>query len=260
MTKDQKDTLLRIVRWWIGMLIMSSLVVWSHRANADKPQPPPEMEQSQRQYQTQKSTATAIAGAHALSGSVSNARTGDASATGGQANAEGGEASAIAGDASANNALTLNEAAPENDITFRTAPGLAVGGIYPANPCHMPWNAGLSIIGGAGTLGNTRVDPVCQQLEWTRVAFQMGLRDAALHSLCSMDQAEGNPHCITENEYQDREVEMGLLRDNTKIMQGQYDEALDELQSKDRRIAALEETLRKQNETIVCQVEKACGK
>ena len=194
---------------------------------------------SERAMAGSKTESNSLAASKAQSASLALSK-----ATGGEANAYGGDAKAFGGSAvvsdlttaasagvnhsgngTANNSLTLNEATPENDITIRSAPGLSVGSIFPANPCHMPWNAGLSIIGGAGSLGNTKVDPVCQQLEWTRVAFQMGLRDAALHSLCEMEQARGNPHCITENEWQDYNMEVGALEDQVRVISQQYEDA-----------------------------------
>lgn len=226
----------------------------------------PESTQSQNQYQRQGQSQKAISGSHsasksdsrAYSGSSSNAQSLSSGVGIGGNNSTEVSNSATSGASSA--ILTVNEAEPENDLTIRNTPNMSIGGLYPANPCHKAIQAGLSFPGVGASGGTMVVDPVCQQLEWTRMAYHLGLRDAALHSLCSMEQAKGNPHCITDNQWQDYNLEMGAVKDTVKIMQGQLDESHGREALKDRRIASLEEALKRANDKIVCQVEEACGK
>ena len=260
--RQRIDVLWRVVRWWILMLAAAAFVTFAPKAWATKPKPPERQEQHQQQrqdqFQHQKSSAKAqavsTASSSAVAGSTSAARIGDTSATGGQATAEGGSAQAVSGGVSGEISLTVNEAAPEDKFTIKNTPNVSLGGVYPANPCHKPRQAGVSFPGVGLSGANVTIDENCQKLEWARMAYSLGLRDAALHMVCHMDAARGNPHCISEDEWQDYNMEMGALRDNANIMQGQLDDAHSDI------VKLQEENQRLRNEVSTQRLEQAVGK
>lgn len=115
-----------------------------------------------------------------------------------------------------NNQMTLAFPDPENDITLRnTAPAIAPN-IYPAGNCYMAWSGGLSVPGFAASGGKAVLDDGCRKLEWVRMAYQVGMRDAAIHALCSMPEAADVPQCGSTQDY-NREMKL-LELDNDELV------------------------------------------
>ena len=110
---------------------------------------------------------------------------------------------------------------PENDITLRnTAPAIAPN-IYPAGNCYMVWSGGIGIPGFNATGGKSVLDDGCRKLEWVRMAYQIGMRDAAIHALCSMPEASGVPQCDPAQDY-NRESKLIEL-DNAELLKERDD-------------------------------------
>jgi len=110
---------------------------------------------------------------------------------------------------------------PENDITLRnTAPAIAPN-IYPAGNCYMVWSGGIGIPGFNATGGKSVLDDGCRKLEWVRMAYQIGMRDAAIHALCSMPEASGVPQCDPAQDY-NRETKLIEL-DNAELLKERDD-------------------------------------
>jgi len=104
-------------------------------------------------------------------------------------------------------AINFDFPAPENDITLRnTAPGIAPN-IYPAGNCYMVWSGGIGLPGFNASGGKSVLDDGCRKLEWVRMAYQIGMRDAAIHALCTMPEAENVPQCSNSQDY-NREVKL----------------------------------------------------
>lgn len=172
-----------------------AVLLLSASAFATKPTPEkqPVMTQDQSQQQTVTNTAKAQAHAYTSSDSYAHSNIDNVSA-----NNEG-------------NSQVVNLSSPDS-VKIRNTPGISLGGVYPANSCQRPMEASVSVPGFGIGGGAVAIDEVCQNLEWARVAYQMGLREAAVWRLCSMDQADGNPHCDPVNDY-NREIAM-LEADN----------------------------------------------
>lgn len=117
------------------------------------------------------------------------------------------------------NSQVFNLSSPD-DIKIRNVPGVSMGGIYPANPCHQAVQGSVAVPGFGFGAGTSLVDEVCQQLEWIRVAYQMGMREAAVWKLCSMSQAEGIPGCDPVNDYNH---EIAMMEADNNAFRLQYE-------------------------------------
>ena len=240
--QERISTLWQIARWAGLAIIVGALFNATVAEAGGKPQPP-------------RSDAEASAFSSSAAGAFSRSEGGYAVSTGGVAASEGGSASATSGDASADNALTINNV-EEDKFTIKNTPNMSLGGVYPANACHRPVQAGVSLPGVGVSGGGVVIDPVCQKLEACRIAFGFGLRDAALHCICETEQMNGNPFCTNDatKKWQDREMEIGALTDNANIMQGQLDEAHSDI------VKLQEENQRLRNEVSTQRLEQAVTK
>jgi len=113
-------------------------------------------------------------------------------------------------------AINFDLPAQENDITLRnTAPGIAPN-IYPAGNCYQVWSGGIGVPGFNASGGKSVLDEGCRKLEWVRMAYQVGMRDAAIHALCSMPEAADVPQCGSAQDY-NREMKLVEL-DNAELV------------------------------------------
>lgn len=176
-------------------LQLAPIVVLMLSTSAFATKPAPEKQPVMTQNQSMNNTVKSQAHAYASSDSYSHS---DSSIGSVSANNEG-------------NSQVVNLSSPDS-VKIRNTPGIALGGVYPANSCQRPMEASVSVPGFGIGGGAVAIDEVCQDLEWARVAYQMGLREAAVWRLCSMDQANGNPHCDPVNDY-NRDIAM-LEADN----------------------------------------------
>ena len=112
--------------------------------------------------------------------------------------------------------------ATDNNINFAAAeipddtPAVMPPSIFPANPCHMAFSMGGSVPGFGITGGKTYIDKNCQELEWIRMGYSLGMRDAAVWQWCSMDHGATNPKCKAAQDY-NLEVQM-LKLDNEHLL------------------------------------------
>jgi len=143
------------------------------------------------------------------------------------------------------NSQVFNVTSPDN-IKIKNTPDISLGGIYPANPCHVPVQGSVSLPGFGIGGGSASIDDVCQNLEWVRVAYQMGMRDAAIWKLCSMAQAEGVPDCSPVNDY-NKEVKL-MQADNEafRLRYLEQEKQIDELEGERNKYLKLLETERMQ--------------
>ncbi len=152
--------------------------------------------QAQGQGQLQGQEANATSGSTATASSANNQMINDYSSVGVDVSFEGGD---------------INFEAPTIDNT----PPVNPGALFPANPCHMVFSVGGSIPGLGISGGKTYIDQVCQELEWIRMGYSIGMRDAAVWQWCSMPHGAENPKCSMVQDY-NREVQM-LILDNQHL-------------------------------------------
>lgn len=81
---------------------------------------------------------------------------------------------------SGGNSLTVNEAKQKLQ-----APGMGIGYAAPSAVCALTNGAALSVPGGAGSIGTSKVDKGCERREWVRVLVELGAQDAAARVACS---------------------------------------------------------------------------
>lgn len=150
--------------------------------------------QAQGQGQDQTQSASAVAGATAENTNSQNV---------------GVDVSFVGGDT-------------DNNINFEAAeipddtPAVMPPSIFPANPCHMAFSMGGSVPGFGLTGGKTYIDKNCQELEWIRMGYSLGMRDAAIWQWCSMAHGATNPKCKAAQDY-NMEVQM-LKLDNEHLL------------------------------------------
>lgn len=130
--------------------------------------------------------------------------------------------------------LHFSENHPD-DIKIENVPNIGLGGVFPAGICMKPIEGALSIQGLGLGGGGVFIDENCMKLEWIRMAYTVGLRNAAVFSLCSMEQAEGNPHCKGEQDYT---KELMLLKTDNENFVRQFEEMSEENQRLRDEVAA----------------------
>jgi len=135
----------------------------------------------------------------------------------------------------------VNFTAPD-DIDIDRTVAVGRGSLYPSAPCMGVVDGGLSITGASLSAGKSYVDEVCQKLEWARMAYQVGLRDAAVYAICNMPQAgEDNPGCTASNDYH---RQMAMLKVDNEEFQRNYSHMQNTIRSLQQERENLREALR----------------
>ena len=100
-------------------------------------------------------------------------------------------------------ALTVNEARiPENTrneqagtVNVRSVPNVFGGNVYPTTNCAHSSTIGASGLGWGVSVGSSYLDEECSLRETSRSFAGMGMKDDALHVLCSSKFASAAPSC-----------------------------------------------------------------
>jgi hypothetical protein len=127
------------------------------------------------------------------------------------------------------------------DIIPDNTPNLGGSSIYPSNPCHMVFNAGVSIPGFGANGGKTYIDQGCSARELARMFYGFGARDIAFHILCEQPEAKGIPGC---NGVQDYNKEIALVRTDNEVFLQDYERMDGEIDALNGEIDSLKESLR----------------
>lgn len=99
--------------------------------------------------------------------------------------------------------LTVNEARiPENTrneqagtVNVRSVPNVFGGNVYPTTNCAHSSTIGAAGLGWGVSVGSSYLDEECSLRETSRSFAGMGMKDDALHVLCSSKFASAAPSC-----------------------------------------------------------------
>lgn len=204
---------------------------WDKPMKKDPPQQRQQMEQQQNASASAGATSTSASSA--TNANSQNMSINDYSSVGVDVAFEGGDVNFDAAEI------------PDN------TPNVNPGSLFPANPCHMVFNAGVSVAGFGAGGGKTYIDKNCAELEWIRMGYSIGMRDAAVHQWCNMGYGKTNPKCKNAQNYH---KEMILLKlDNSELFDD-YTEAVDRANMAEDEVEQLKENERER------RVKAAIGK
>lgn len=133
---------------------------------------------------TESSSVSIAKGGAANSGSESSVSGVTSSAVTGPSTSSANQTASVDGNAQA---ITFNESAPLRTQRIVTAPGIGAPGLTTtlSETCMGSRSAGLSLMGGGGTLGGTYTDQDCViRLDAREVAQTLGDREAARAIMC----------------------------------------------------------------------------